>query len=47
MLDEEICRLRDKLNNSILAGEDYEIILKISIELDQLIAKHYEKERVC
>ena len=44
MLNEEICKLRDKLNKSIIEGEDYETILKISIELDQLIAKHYNEE---
>ena len=42
MLDDEICKLREKLNNSILAGEDYSKILKISEELDELIAKYYE-----
>ena len=50
MLNDEICRLRDKLNDSILKGEDYETILKISVELDELIAKHYvddKKLKVC
>lgn len=42
MLDDEICRLREKLNSSILAGEKYEKILKISEELDQLIARYYQ-----
>ena len=42
MLDDEICKLRDKLNKSIEQGKDYNIIYKLSIELDELIAKHYK-----
>lgn len=45
MLNDEICRLREKLNKSIIEGEDYEIIYKISIELDDLIANYYRKEQ--
>ena len=47
MLDDEICKLRDKLNNSITSGEDYSVIYKLSIELDELIAEYYrcQKER--
>lgn len=45
MLNDEICKMRDKLNYSILNGDKYEIILKISMELDELISKHYEKEK--
>ena len=41
MIDEEICKLREKLNNSIINEEDYNIIYKLSIELDELIAKYY------
>lgn len=41
MLDERICLLREKLNDSILNGEDYNIIYQISIELDELIDKYY------
>lgn len=44
MLNDEICKLREKLNNSILNGEDYNITYQISIELDELIAKYYSKE---
>ena len=40
MLDEK-CLLREKLNDSILNGEDYNIIYQISIELDELIDKYY------
>ena len=43
MLNEEICKLRDKLNKSILENKSYEEILKISVELDQLIAEYYKK----
>ena len=43
MLNDEICKLRDKLNKSIEEGEDYSIIYKLSIELDELIASYYTK----
>ncbi len=43
MLNDEICKLRDKLNASIEAGEDYSIIYQISVELDELIAEYYRK----
>ncbi len=41
MLNDEICKLRDKLNESISTGKDYSIIYSISVELDELIAKFY------
>ena len=44
MLNEEICNLRDKLNNSIVTGEDYSVIYKLSVELDELIAKYYRED---
>ena len=44
MLNEEICKVRDKLNKSIEKNVDYAIIYKISIELDILIAKYYNEE---
>ena len=44
MLNEEICKLRDKLNKSIEDGEDYDVILKISVELDELIAEYYKRK---
>ena len=53
MLIEEICKLRDKLNKSIECGESYDITYKLSIELDELIAKYYrgleksKKKLVC
>ncbi|MFQ7074787.1 MAG: aspartyl-phosphate phosphatase Spo0E family protein [Clostridia bacterium] len=43
MLNEEICKLRDKLNKSIEQGDDYNITYKLSIELDELIAKYYDE----
>ena len=51
MLNDEICNLRDKLNNSIASGEDYSVIYKLSVELDELIAQFYrdkieKKEKV-
>lgn len=41
MLNEEICKARQKLDESIIKGEDYNIIYKLSIELDELIARYY------
>lgn len=46
MLNEEICKLREKLNKSILDGEDYTVTYKLSIELDELIAKYYKKQKL-
>lgn len=43
MINDEICKLRDELNKSIVEGEDYKIVYKISIELDDLIAKYYQE----
>ncbi len=43
MLNDEICKLRDKLNNSIERGDDYSITYQLSIELDELIAKYYKE----
>lgn len=42
MLNDKICKLREKLNESIINGEDYSIIYQLSIELDELIAQYYE-----
>ena len=44
MLNEEICKVRDKLNKSIEKNVDYAIIYNISVELDILIAKYYNEE---
>ena len=43
MIDEEICKLREKLNQSIIDEKDYNIIYQISIELDELIAQYYRQ----
>lgn len=42
MLNDEICKLRDKLNKSIEKGDDYSVTYQLSVELDELIAKYYE-----
>lgn len=42
MLNDEICKLRDKLNRSIENGDDYRITYQLSIELDELIAEYYK-----
>ena len=44
MLNDEICKLRDKLNESIEKGQDYSVIYSISVELDELIAKFYKEK---
>ena len=44
MLDEEICKLREKLNESIITNQDYSITYKLSIELDELIAEYYRRD---
>lgn len=46
MLNDEICKLRDKLNESVIKEKDYNIIYKLSVELDILIARYYAKESV-
>lgn len=43
MLDERICILRQKLNESIMEGQDYNVTYKLSVELDKLIAEYYKK----
>ena len=44
MLNDEICKLRERLNDSIVNGDDYEKTYKISVELDELIAEYYKVE---
>ena len=44
MLNEEICKLREKLNESIEKQKDYSVIYAISVELDELIAKFYKEK---
>ena len=43
MLDEKIHKLRKKLNDSITKEKDYEIIYKISTDLDEAIVEYYTK----
>ncbi len=43
MLNDEICKLRDKLNKSIEQGDDYSDTYKLSVELDELIAEYYKE----
>ena len=44
MLNDEICKMREKLNNSILNQDDYSITYQISVELDELIAQYYNAQ---
>lgn len=41
MLNDKICKLREKLDESIRKNLDYSIIYQLSIELDELIAQYY------
>ncbi|MCI8481838.1 MAG: aspartyl-phosphate phosphatase Spo0E family protein [Clostridia bacterium] len=45
MLNDEICKKRDELNKSIKDNEDYDTIYKLSVELDELIAKYYLQQQ--
>lgn len=47
MLNDEICKKRDELNESIKNNEDYDKIYKLSIELDELIARYYQEMETC
>lgn len=44
MINKEILNLREKLNNSIINGEEYEVVYKLSIELDELITEYYKEK---
>ena len=46
MLNDEICKLRNKLNESIVSGEDYSIVYQLSVELDELIAQYYRNDEI-
>ena len=46
MLNDEICKLREKLNKSIEVNASYDEIYRISVELDELIAKFYNVKTV-
>ncbi len=41
MLNDEICKLREKLNKSIEGNESYEYIYTLSVKLDKLIEEYY------
>ena len=43
MLNDEICKLRKQLNESIEQGDDYSVTYQLSVELDELIAQYYEE----
>ena len=43
LLDEKILNVREKLNKCISDGEDYSVIYKVSVELDELIAQYYAR----
>ena len=44
MLNDEICKVREELNNSILNNDDYSITYQISVRLDKLIAQYYRTQ---
>ena len=44
MIDEKILELRRKLDESITEEKNYDVIYKISVELDELITDYYSKE---
>lgn len=45
MLNDEICKKRDQLNKSIEQKEEYSKIYRLSVELDELIAKYYNEQQ--
>ena len=44
MIDEEILELRRKLDESITKEKDYNKTYRLSVELDDLITKYYNKK---
>jgi len=44
MLDEEILELRRKLDESITNEKNYDKTYRLSVELDNLITKYYNKK---
>jgi len=44
MLNDKIRKKREELNRSIEENKSYDEIYKISVELDELIAKYYMTE---
>ena len=45
MLNDEICKLRKKLDESIITGKSYNEIYDLSVQLDELIAQYYNREK--
>ncbi len=41
MLNDEICKLREELNKSIIEEREYNYIYELSVKLDKLIAEFY------
>lgn len=46
MLNDEICELRNKLNDSIISGVDYNVTYNLSIQLDELISTYYKNSEI-
>lgn len=46
MLNDEICKKREELNQSIEMNKDYSIIYNLSVELDELIAEFYRESAI-
>lgn len=44
MINEDINKLRDKLNTMVKNGEQPELIYEVSKELDELIIKYYKEQ---
>ena len=45
MLNDEIRKKREELNKSIEENKNYDYIYRISVELDELIAKYYRETK--
>ena len=46
MIDEEILKLRRKLDESIIIEKNYDETYRLSTELDELITKYYNKKLI-
>lgn len=44
MINDEILELREKLDESIKNGANYEYIYELSTKLDELITKYYKNK---
>ena len=44
MLNKQILKKREELNNSIINGAKYDVVYKLSIELDELIVQYYKEK---